>query len=268
MESTPEQSEPPPLTPTEFIRSCVRCTLLALIFVSGWLVYRWRFRGRSGLSRRARAGWLSGVAQKVARVVGLRLTVNGHVPESGLLIANHVGYLDVVVLSTVTRCLFVAKAEIADYPIFGEIGRWAGIVFIDRRYRSNVADVAAEMRELLTAGVPLALFPEGTTSSGDTVLPFKPSLFASVIESGCPVTPCAIKYSLPGGSVREEICYWGNHVIGPHLFHLLGKTDIGAALTFGEPVTPTGDRKELARDLHAELVRLRGGRIDIASAPV
>ena len=206
-----------------------------------------------------RAGWLSGVSQKVARIIGLRLTLNGRVPESGLIIANHVGYLDVVALSTVSRCLFVSKAEVAEYPIFGEVGRWAGIVFIDRRYRSNVAEVAAEMRELLTAGVPLALFPEGTTSSGDTVLPFKPSLFASVIESGCPVTPCAIKYSLPGGLVSEEICYWGQHVIGPHLFHLLGKTDIGAALTFGEPVTPTSDRKELARDLRAQLIDLRSG---------
>jgi hypothetical protein len=73
------------------------------------------------------------------------------------------------------------------------------------------------------------------------------------------VTPCAIKYSLPGGLVSEEICYWGQHVIGPHLFHLLGKTDIGAALTFGEPVTPTSDRKELARDLRAQLIDLRSG---------
>ena len=194
----------------------------------------------------------------MARVIGLRLKVTGHVPDSGLIIANHVGYLDIVVLSTVTRCLFVAKVEIAEYPIFGEVGKWAGIVFIDRRYRSNVADVAEEMRGLLTAGVPLALFPEGTTGNGESVLPFKPSLFASVIEAGCPVTPCAIEYSLPRGSVRDEVCYWGEHVIGPHLFHLLGKTGIGAALTFGEPVTPTGDRKVLAQDLHERLVVLRG----------
>jgi len=98
----------------------------------------------------------------------------------------------------------------------------------------------------------------GPTGSGKTTTLYmilkeinKPEISVITIED-------PIEYSLPGGSVRDEVCYWGEHVIGPHLFHLLGKTGIGAALTFGEPVTPAGDRKVLARELHERLVELRG----------
>jgi 1-acyl-sn-glycerol-3-phosphate acyltransferase len=258
---SPEHSEPdtPVSTPAEFVRSRVRLVLIALIIVTEWLNYRLRLRKRPALPRRARAAWMSGVARRVALLLGLRFTITGRVPASGLIISNHLSYLDIVILNAVTRCLFVSKAEVADYPIFGECSRWAGVVFIDRKRRSDVADVAVQMRELLEDGVPLILFPEGTTSNGDAVLPFKPSLFAPVIESGSPVTPCAIGYSLPGGSVRDEICYWGGVRLKSHLMHLLGKTDVGVSLTFGEARVLCGDRKEIARELHAEVTKLRNG---------
>jgi len=232
----------------------------------GWLDFRLRVGRIPGLQRRARVAWMSHIARRIVRLLGLRLTVRGHIPHSGLIIANHLSYLDIIVMNAVTRCLFVSKAEIADWPIFGRCGRWAGLVYVDRKRRSDVAEVALQMRERLEDAVPLVLFPEGTTSSGDAVLPFKPSLFAAVIESGVPVTPCAIDYALPGGSAREEICYWGGAKMAPHLFRLLGKTDIRATLTFGEPAILRGDRKEIARELHAQVSSLRAQAVSTAEA--
>jgi 1-acyl-sn-glycerol-3-phosphate acyltransferase len=240
--------------------------LLAATIVLGWLDFRLRAGRIQGLQRRARVAWMSRIASRIVRLLGLRIAVRGHIPDRGLIIANHLSYLDIIVMNAVTRCLFVSKAEIADWPIFGRCGRWAGLVYIDRKRRSDVAEVAIQMRERLEDAVPLVLFPEGTTSSGDAVLPFKPSLFASVIESGGPVTACAIDYTLPGGSAREEICYWGGDKMGPHLFRLLGKTDIRVTLTFGEPTIPCGDRKAIARELHAQVSWLRAQAVSSAEA--
>jgi 1-acyl-sn-glycerol-3-phosphate acyltransferase len=251
-----ESSAPISTWPVEFARSGARSVLVAITIALGYLDYKLRARRIPDLSSRARAAWMSGIARQIVRLLGIRLTVNGAIPQSGLIISNHLSYLDIVVLNAVTRCLFVSKAEVAAYPIFGECSRWAGVVFVDRKRRSDVAGVAVAMRKLLADGVPLVLFPEGTTGSGDTVLPFKPSLFASVIESGSPVTPCAIGYTLLGGSVPRDICYWGGAHLGAHLWGLLGKAGIEASLTFGEASIPVGDRKEIARQLHAQVVNL------------
>jgi 1-acyl-sn-glycerol-3-phosphate acyltransferase len=203
---------------------------------------------------------MSGVAWKVLGVLGMRVDVEGQIPRSGLIIANHLTYLDIVALNAVTRCLFVSKAEIAKWPLFGQCARWAGVVFIDRKKRSEVAEVAVAMRALLEKGVPLVLFPEGTTSSGDEILPFKPSLFAAVLESGSAVTPCAIEYFLDDeGCVRDDVHYWGEAHLGSHLFRLLGKRGLSVRLSFGESFVPSGDRKDLAQQLHSQVRALRRG---------
>lgn len=205
-------------------------------------------------SIRDRIRWLRRAAVRHAKWMGIRIRIHGEIPHEGLIVANHVSYADIVALSAVTGCAFVSKKEVARWPLFGLYAKCGATIFVDREKRSAVADVAAEMRERLDAGVPLTLFPEGTSTGGDDVLPFRSSLFEPVVELGCPVTACALRYTLDdGGSVADEVAYWRDMTLAPHLLNLLGKNGVTLDIHFGPSSKRTGDRKTLARDLHAEV---------------
>ena len=201
----------------------------------------------------ARVAWLQRTALRHAKWIGLKIRIHGDVPCAGLIVANHVSYLDIVALSSVARCAFVAKREVAGWPLFGLYAKLGATIFVDRERRGAVAEVAGQMRTLLDAGIPVVLFPEGTSSDGSAVLPFRSSLFEPVLELGFPVTACALRYSLEGGSVADEIAYWRDMTLAPHLLNLLGKTGVTLDIHFGPSSRRAGDRKTLARDLHAEV---------------
>ncbi|MEO6788228.1 MAG: lysophospholipid acyltransferase family protein [Chthoniobacteraceae bacterium] len=210
-------------------------------------------------SIRDRVRWLSRSSVRHAKWMGVRINVHGEIPTGGLIVSNHVSYVDIVALSAVAACAFVSKKEVARWPLFGLYARCGATIFVDRERRSAVADVAGEMRERLDAGVPLTLFPEGTSTDGKDVLPFRSSLFEPVVELGCPVTACALRYSLNGGSVADEVAYWGDMRLAPHLLNFLGKTGVTLDIRFGPSSHRTGDRKTLARDLHTEVCALLHG---------
>ena len=214
----------------------------------------------AGKNIRERVHWLRRTAVRHAKWLGLRIRIHGEIPHAGLIVANHVSYLDIVALSAGARCAFVSKKEVARWPVFGLYARLGATIFVDRERRSAVADVAEEMRGHLDAGVPLTLFPEGTSTGGDDVLPFRSSLFDPVVQLGCPVAACALRYSLDdGGSVADEVAYWRDMTLAPHLLRLFGKNRITLDLRFGPSSQRTGDRKTLARDLHAEVRSLLHG---------
>ncbi len=241
------------LSPLALLRSGARFILLVAAIVMSWGEHLGtRVRGR-----RAQSAWLAACSRRLVALLGLRIEVHGLVPTAGLLVANHLSYLDVIVLSAVTGCVFVSKKEVAAWPLFGTSARWAGTIFVDRSRRTEVAEVAAAMRAALAEGVLVTLFPEGTSSGGAAVLPFKPALFAPVVELGGAVTACALDYALPGGSVPDEVCYWGDDTLAPHLFNLLGKTGLAVRVAFGPAAPRTGDRKAAAQALHAEVTALR-----------
>jgi len=212
---------------------------------------------RRGL--RERAAWLRRTARRHAKWIGLEIRVHGKPPAAGLIVANHVSYLDIVALSAVARCTFVSKKEVARWPLFGLYAKLGATIFVDRERRGAVAEVAGQMRTLLDAGVPVTLFPEGTSTGGEDVLPFRSSLFEPVVELGCPVTACALHYTLAGGSVADEVAYWRDMTLAPHLLNLLGKTGVTLDIRFGPSSHRTGERKTLARDLHAEVRTLLHG---------
>jgi len=207
----------------------------------------------AGKSIRDRVRWLSRASVQHTKWIGVRIRVHGEIPGGGLIVANHVSYVDIIALSAIAGCAFVSKKEVARWPVFGLYARLSATVFVDRERRGAVAEAAPEMRARLDAGVPLTLFPEGTSTDGSDVLPFRSSLFEPVVELGCPVTACALRYSLDGGSVADEVAYWREMTLAPHLLNLLGKTGVTLDMHFGPSSRRTGDRKTLARDLHAEV---------------
>ena len=235
-----------------------RGAIFALVLVyDAWRYFR-EVRGVSpDAERAARAGWLHRCCQRTLRIMRVHVTVRGPVPSGGLIVANHLTYLDIVALSAALPCVFVSKMEVADWPLFGVFAKRSGTLFLDRARRGAVSGVAGQMREVLATAVPLVFFPEGTSTNGDAVIPFKTSLFEPVAELGCPVTAAAIAYSSNDGSVRDEIHWWGTAPLAPHLFNVFIKRRIDVAIRFGEPQPRTGDRKAIASELHAEVTALR-----------
>lgn len=240
--------------PVEALRGVVRLLLIVVSILIAWARY-WLVIDRRSL--RARAGWLHRLNSRVARIVGVRVEMSGERPSGGLVVANHLSYLDIILLSAVARPVFVSKAEVKAWPFFGRCACYGGTLFIDRQRRGAVGPMAAQMRAVLDAHLPLVLFPEGTSTGGETVLPFKASLFAPVADVDCPVTACALDYHLLGGDVSEEVCYWKDHDFAPHLLNLLSKNGLTFRIAFGPSHPRQGDRKEIARTLHGEVMELR-----------
>ena len=204
---------------------------------------------------RARTAWLRRWSRFACRVVGIRVTTRGSMPRSGLLVCNHLSYLDVIVLSSIRPCVFVAKRDVATWPLFGWLARVAGSIFVDRERRLASADVVD--LEAVADGSLVVLFPEGTSSDGSTVLPFKSALLESAVQLRCPVAAAAIEYAIDDGSVADEVCYWGDMTLAPHLLNLFFKRKIRATCLFSVPRIRSGDRKEIAHELREEIVSMR-----------
>jgi len=205
----------------------------------------------------ARAEWLHRWCSFACRVLGIRLTVRGSIPQSGLLVCNHLSYLDIISLSSIRPCVFVAKRDVATWPLFGWLARSAGTIFVDRNRRFAAGAVVDLMRDAIAAGSLVVLFPEGTSSDGLSVLPFKPALFESAAQLNCAITAGAIDYSLPQGSVADEVCYWRDMTLVPHLLNLFTKPKIESTLTLARFESREADRKQLACELRREIIRLR-----------
>lgn len=205
----------------------------------------------------ARAAWLQQSSRRLLNLLDVGLDVSGKVPETGLLVCNHLSYLDILVIGATTPARFVAKSEVAKWPLFGLFARLAGTVFVNRERRIEAGRSGAELKNALKEGGVVVLFPEGTSTSGEEVLPFKSALLEPVAGAEHRVSAGCIRYSMASGSVAEEVCYWGEMTLFPHLLNLLGKEQIRARLCFSE-VRPAGtERKQLARQLHSEVLRLK-----------
>lgn len=205
----------------------------------------------------ARARWLHRWCRFATRVLGIRLKISGCPPAHGLLVCNHLSYLDIIVLCAVAPCVFVAKRDVAHWPVFGWLAQATGTIFVDRRSRIGAGRVADRMREALASQVLLVLFAEGTSSDGTTVLPFKSALLEPAVQSCCNITAGAIDYSLKNGSVANEVCYWRDMTLVPHLLNLFTKPAIGAKLVFAPFLAGPSNRKELACSLREQIIAMR-----------
>ena len=209
-------------------------------------------------ARQARAAWLHICSGRILRVFGIKPSVSGPVPERGLLISNHLSYLDILVYSAITPSVFVAKRDVKSWPFFGWYATMAGTVYVHRESRLQVGEATDEIETALEGGALVVLFPEGTSSGGKTVLPFKSSLLAPAARRKHPLHVAAIQYELDDGDVGEEVCYWKDMTLVPHVVNLASKRVIRATVKFAPVKDASDDRKMLAGQLHAAVMRLRG----------
>lgn len=242
------------------LRVIGRFLRLGEVIVVGLADFLVRCAFRNKNARRVRAVWLQRHCRRALNIFKLKPQVAGAVPSRGLLISNHLSYLDILVLSSITPAVFVSKREVKFWPVFGQFAQMGGTVFVDRARRTHVGEVNDEIQAALDDGALVVLFPEGTSSNGDGVLPFKTALLEPAARPHAATQPLAVdclQYALDDGDAGKEVCYWGNHTFFPHLLNLMGKRALRAAVRFAA-VPPTGaDRKELARRLREEILKLK-----------
>ncbi|EQD34301.1 phospholipid/glycerol acyltransferase [mine drainage metagenome] len=177
--------------------------------------------------------WLSGAL----RFIGVRVRIVGQ-PQTGtvLFAANHVTWLDILVLSSVCRARFVAKAEVASWPLLGWFAKEGGTVFIRRGDNASFAAVVECMRAELMQGERLIFFPEGTTSNGHELRRFRSRLFASATEPGVWVQPVGMRYAGAGEGANEQIPFVGDETIFANLWRILLLESVEAEMVFFDPL--------------------------------
>ncbi len=191
------------------------------------------------------------------RILGVRLTVEGKAVSKGpaILAANHVSWLDIVIMSAVAPVSFIARHDVNAWPFFGQLARLQRTLFVDRKRRQTTGASRDEMRERLAAGDILVLFAEATSGDGASVKPFKTAFFAAAEKAHVPVQPVSIIYgghrNLPMTRRQRPLYAWyGNMELVPHLWAALTHGPIEIKVICHPPVTATGagDRKTLARN--------------------
>lgn len=209
---------------------------------------------------RMQAAWVHESGKRLCRYLRIELApALGRPWPEGLVICNHISYLDILVIAAHFPCAFVSKAEVRHWPLFGWLAQAGGSLFLKRESRTATRDVARLMHQRLERGDRLVVFPEGTSSDGSSVLPFRTALFAAALEARATVVPAALYYEIQGGSIAEEVAYWGEMTLLPHLCRLLRHRGLQARLTWGEPLEEIKERKTLAAAAHARVVALHKG---------
>lgn len=192
-------------------------------------------------------------ARKVCAIVGLRMHVAGSPPAAPfVLVSNHLGYLDIVALMALVPTVFVSKAEVSDWPLMGRLARAANTIFVDRALRRDVVRVNALIEDVLAQGRGVVFFPEGTSSSGESVQPFRSSLLDPAVRIGHPVHFATLSYRTPEGSpaAATAVCWWGDMTFFDHFWGMLRLPRIDARVVFGERSVRSESRHELAEHLH------------------
>jgi len=200
-------------------------------------------------------------AREMLAVLGIRLELRGQPPFAGpmLLAANHISWLDILVMHAARHCRFVAKAEVRHWPLIGALATGAGTLYIERESRRDAMRVVHHMAESLQRGEIVAVFPEGTTSDGLTLLPFHGNLIQAAISADAPVQPVALSFiDAQTGEPSLSPCYIGDDTLLGSIWRTLSGPPLAAVVDYGEPQMAQGrSRRQWAADLRSAVEDLR-----------
>ena len=201
-------------------------------------------------------------ARRMLQVLGIELQLRGSPPAQGpvLLVANHISWLDILVLHAARHCRFVSKSDVEHWPLIGTLATGAGTLYIERESRRHVMRVVHHMAEALRAGDVLAIFPEGTTSDGRALLPFHGNLVQAAISADAPVQPVALGFvDRASGLTSTAASYVGDETLLGSLWRTLTAPPLVAVVAFGQSQYAQGrGRREWAADLREAVSALRG----------
>jgi 1-acyl-sn-glycerol-3-phosphate acyltransferase len=235
----------------KFARGCAHV-------VAGWLTIHLRFPKLGEPEREARVqAW----ARKMLEIVGIDLELRGQPPAAGplLLVSNHISWLDILVIHATRHCRFVSKSELKRWPLIGTLATGAGTLYIERESRRDAMRVVHHMAERLRAGDILAVFPEGTTSDGVSLLPFHANLIQAAVSADAPVLPMALQFV--DRRTRETSLsptYIGDDSLIGSIWRTVTGPPIVAVVSYGVAQRAEGrDRRRWAAALREEVARLR-----------
>lgn len=200
-------------------------------------------------------------ARDLLERLDVALEIHGERPARGplLLVANHISWLDIVVLHAARYCRFVSKANVRHWPLIGTLATGAGTLYVERESRRDAMRVVHRMVEALRAGDVLAIFPEGTTSDGSGVLAFHANLLQAAIAADAPVQPVGLTF-FAGADTTGVTAYVGDDSLIASIWRTLCARNLRAVVVFGEAQHAAGrDRRAWARELREAVVAIRPG---------
>jgi 1-acyl-sn-glycerol-3-phosphate acyltransferase len=210
----------------------------------------------------AQAAWrIHRYCKRIVRSLGVSWSAEGAPITAGAVISNHLSYLDILVFAAAHPFIMVAKSEVRGWPGIGWLTRKAGTVYVVRGGGPpTYGDVNRAMAEAYRSGFPVLFFPEGTTTDGSEVLPFRRGLFHSVLNEGVEMQVAALHYASddPHISIANDICWWGDALLLPHLWRLAKSSGVRAFLHFGPVVTEREDRFVLSQSARREIAAMYG----------
>jgi 1-acyl-sn-glycerol-3-phosphate acyltransferase len=236
----------PWLAPEGAVRSSVRLTRIGM-FTAETLARLLLDGAGSSLEQRARE--LSWVAENMLALTGARPRIQGDVPAGPcVIVSNHISYLDPVAIASHVRCAPIAKSEVMHWPAMGEIARRTGVLFVKRGCSHSGARVLREGLRALAQGVSILVFPEGTTTPGDGLLPFQRGAFGMAKLAGVPVVPVAVHYE------SRDAAWIGNDGFLPHLARTVARPTTRMSAHFLPPLDPErASVDELCAEAHAQI---------------
>jgi 1-acyl-sn-glycerol-3-phosphate acyltransferase len=240
---------------TKHLRAASRvvalCVTTACLYLF-WLGVAPFVLSSSNASRRWRSFIFRTWARAVARIARMRTSVRGLAPSGAFfLVSNHLSYMDIVVLAAQLDCVFVAKSDVAGWPVIGILCRSMNTIFVNRRNRRSIPVTLKSVERALASGSGVVLFAEGTSTRGAAVAPFRPSLLELAAAKRIKVHYASLSYRTPQreAPAHESVCWWGEMTFPSHLYGLFKLPRFDVSVVFGDEPIHEGDRKVLAKRL-------------------
>lgn len=193
----------------------------------------WRSPSNDAQGLRQAATKLAATSLEVLRIHGIRVASYGRaVAHPAVYVANHISYLDPFLVAPFAPIVAIAKQEVASWPVIGPTAARHGVIFVDRNDPRGRAATLDAAEHVLASGTSILNFPEGTTTEGDRLLPFRPGIFRLAQRLRVPVVPVRVVYDDP------EVAWTGSATFVPHYAKLASKRTTAAAVHFGRPIAP------------------------------
>jgi 1-acyl-sn-glycerol-3-phosphate acyltransferase len=235
------------------VRAVWRLLRMALHLLHGMAVMALRFPTADAAGRQQHIRWWSA---KLVRLAGLELRASGTPrPGATLLLANHISWLDIAAIHAVApQARFVSKADVLAWPLLGWLIRGAGTLFIERERKRDALRVLHQVAEALKSGDTVAVFPEGTTGDGPTLLPFHANLLQAAISSGTPVQGVALRYSDPAHRFSPAAQFLGDTTLLQSVWRMLSAQGLRVHVELLQPQGARhADRRALAEHLRSQI---------------
>jgi 1-acyl-sn-glycerol-3-phosphate acyltransferase len=234
------------------MKAAFRFARAVLHLLHGYWIIKTKF---ANISQIDRADYVQQWSAQLLAILGLQIRVTGVPMANGMIVANHISWLDNVAIHAAHFCRFIAKSDIKTWPLIGYLTDQAGMLFIERTRRRDAHRMVEVVATRLQAGDCVAVFPEGTTGEGRELLPFHANMIQSAIHANARVQPVAIRYiDTASGEQCFAPSFIGDDTLLQSVWRTLRAKPMTAVLVFGEPELAAGrDRRTWTNDLRTRI---------------